>query len=49
MRTTGGMLEVGLRNVRNSAELAALHPELTYDDYVVIRVRDTGPGIDAAT
>lgn len=49
MRDTIGTLEVGLEYFRADADFLAEHPELSGEDYVLLRVRDTGHGMDDTT
>lgn len=49
MRGTIGKLEVGLEYFRASPEFLSQHPDLKGDDFVLLRVRDTGHGMDDAT
>jgi PAS domain S-box-containing protein len=41
----GGQLRIATRNAQLDAEYAALHPDATPGDYVLIEVTDTGTGI----
>jgi len=41
----GGQLRIATRNAQLDADYAALHPEATPGDYVLIEVSDTGTGI----
>jgi hypothetical protein len=45
----GGVLRISTRNARVGTAMAATHVDLAVGDYVVIRVADTGQGMDAAT
>jgi len=49
MRDHGGKLEVSLMEVAVKPELAEDHPDLHPGLHVVLRVRDTGHGMDQAT
>jgi CheY-like chemotaxis protein len=45
----GGILTIATRNERVNAAMATSHTDLSAGDYVVIRVADSGQGMDAAT
>ena len=49
MQKTGGALEVRLASVVLGAEDAAVHPDLNIGPYVLVTVKDSGHGMDAAT
>ncbi len=46
MRETGGVMEVGLRDVRLGEQARGQYQDLTPGDYLVLTVRDTGHGIE---
>lgn len=46
MRDQGGMLDVGLSNVRILREMVIIHPDIKEGAYVLLTIRDTGHGID---
>lgn len=45
MEDTGGVLEVGIKNVVLDEVSAALYPDLTAGEYVKLTISDTGPGV----
>ncbi len=45
MEDTGGILEIGIKNVILDEVSAALYPNLTTGEYVKLTISDTGPGI----
>ena len=45
MKDTGGVLEVGLREVELDEEFVSRHPEARAGRHLVLTVADTGPGI----
>ncbi|MEJ2247845.1 MAG: PAS domain S-box protein [Acidobacteriota bacterium] len=49
MRDNNGILKAELRNVNLRGKLASRYPELKPGPYVMLRIRDTGQGMDAAT
>ncbi len=46
MEDTGGILEIGIKNVVLDVVSAALYPDLTAGEYVKLTISDTGPGIN---
>ncbi|MCJ7539742.1 MAG: response regulator [Desulfobacterales bacterium] len=46
MEDTGGILEIGIKNVVLDEVSAALYPDLTTGEYVKLTISDTGPGIN---
>ncbi len=49
MHEKGGVLEVELAAATVDEELAKIHPELEKGDYIRVKVKDTGRGMDPAT
>jgi signal transduction histidine kinase/CheY-like chemotaxis protein len=45
MEDTGGILEIGIKNVVLDEVSAALYPDLTAGEYINLTISDTGPGI----
>ena len=45
MENTGGILEIGIKNVVLDEVSAGLYPDLTPGSYVKLTISDTGPGI----
>lgn len=45
MEDTGGILEIGIKNVVLDEVSAARYPDLTAGEYVKLTISDTGPGI----
>ena len=48
MREQGGILEIGLSNIRIMREMLIIHPDLKEGGYALLTIRDTGHGIDPA-